>query len=85
MKTERRDISDVANGTKEDVKRGILHRSKGYYVTNEGTRTIPNFHVWMPNIIHSVCDSAYTDISIAVSRCNYLAKNNITMKYNWRY
>lgn len=65
------------NGTKEDIKLGILHETNGYWVSNEGTKTKPNFHVWVPTITHSVCDSAYADITLAVCRCNYLEKNNI--------
>lgn len=65
------------NGNKEDVKLNILHSMGGYYVSNEGTRVNPNYHVWIPNITHAECDSAYSDISLAVSRCNYLFKNNI--------
>jgi len=68
------------NGTKEEIKLGILHNVNGYHVSNEGTNQDPSFHVWVPGITHSVCDSAYGDISLAVCRCNYLAKNNITIK-----
>ena len=67
------------NGTKEDVKIGILHSVDGYWVSNEGTNKNPNYHVWIPSITHSVCDSAYNEISLAVARCNYLAKNNIKL------
>jgi len=73
------------NGTKEQVKIGILHKNKNYYVSNEGTKIEPNFHVWIPSVTHSICDSAYSDISIAVSRCNYLANNNIKINYETRY
>ena len=69
-----------ANGTKEDIKIGILHEVKQYYVSNEGTKSSPNFHVWIPNGTHVVCDSAYNDITLAVCRCNYLAKNNVKIK-----
>ena len=68
------------NGTSEDIKLGILHNVGGYWVSNEGTKEKPNFHVWIPTITHSVCDSAYSDISLAVGRCNYLAKNKIQIK-----
>jgi len=71
------------NGTKEEVKLGILHNANGYWVSNEGTNEDPNFHVWIPTITHSVLDSAYADITLAVSRCNYLAKYNIKKRvYN---
>ena len=62
------------NGTKEDIKMGILHSVGGYYVSNEGTKAKPNYHVWIPGITHASCDSAYDDISLAVARCNFLAK-----------
>lgn len=65
------------NGTPEDIKIGILHDRDGYYVSNEGTKQKPNFHVWIPNVTHAVCDSAYDEISLAVARCNYLHKNQI--------
>lgn len=68
------------NGTKEDIKLGILHSIGGYYVSNEGTKKQPNFHVWVPGITHAKCDSAYGNIELAVARCNYLAKNNIKLK-----
>lgn len=67
------------NGTKEDISLGILHSVNGYYVSNEGTKQEPNFHVWIPCITHAKCDSAYDDISIAVCRCDYLEKNNINI------
>lgn len=68
------------NGTPEDVKYGILHEVDGYWVSNEGTKKEPNFHVWIPTITHSVCDSAYNDITLAVCRCNYLAKRKIKIR-----
>lgn len=64
----------IPNGTKDDISIGILHSIGGYYVTNEGTKSKPNYHVWVPGITHATCDSAYTCITLAVSRCNYLAK-----------
>ena len=63
------------NGTKEDVKMGILHNVNGYWVSNEGTKSSPSFHVWVPSLTHSKCDSAYLDLSLAVARCNYLEAN----------
>ena len=56
---------------------GILHEVNGYYVSNEGSKQAPNFHVWIPGITHSTCDSTYSDVSLAISRCNYLANRNI--------
>lgn len=63
-----------SNGSPEDIKAGILHSNKGFYVSNEGTKVKPNYHVWVPGLTHSVCDSAYGDISLAVCRCDYLAE-----------
>jgi len=65
------------NGTKEDIKIGILHSIGGYYVSNEGTIKKPNYHVWVPSITHAICDSAYEEITLAVARCNYLYKEKI--------
>jgi len=58
----------------------IIHEINGYYVTNEGTKLNPNFHVWIPSLTHANCDSAYSDLSIAVYRCNYLEKNRLKWK-----
>ena len=69
------------NGTEEELKLGILHNINGYWVSNEGTKQKPNFHVWIPSVTHSVCDSAYAEIDLAVCRCNYLAKNKIEARY----
>ena len=69
------------NGTEEEVKHGILHSVNGYWVSNEGTKQKPNYHVWIPSATHSVCDSAYAEIDLAVCRCNYLAKNKIEARY----
>ena len=70
-----------ANGTKDKIKAGILHSVGGYYVSNEGTKSKPNYHVWIPGITHATCDSAYGDISLAVARCNYLARNKVQQRY----
>lgn len=70
------------NGTEEEVKLGILHNVNGYWVSNEGTKQKPNYHVWIPSVTHSVCDSAYADISLAVCRCNYLAENKYKARYH---
>ncbi len=69
------------NGTNEELKLGILHNINGYWVSNEGSKQKPNYHVWIPSVTHSVCDSAYNEISLAVCRCNYLAKNKIEASY----
>jgi len=33
------------NGTKEEVALVILHNVNSYYVSNEGTKNKPNYHV----------------------------------------
>lgn len=74
-----------ANGTPDDIKIGILHSVDGYYVSNEGTKKQPNYHVWVPGITHATCDSAYAELELAVCRCNYLAKNKIKIPYQYSY
>jgi hypothetical protein len=64
----------LGNTTAEDLAIGCLHEVNGFWVSNEGTKKQPNYHVWVPGITHSTCDSAYNDLSCAVARCNYLAK-----------
>lgn len=68
-------MDHLPNGTKDDIKIGILHSVGGYYVSNEGTKQSPNYHVWIPGVTHATCDSAYNELSLAVCRCNYIAKN----------
>ncbi|AGO48794.1 hypothetical protein Phi46:3_gp050 [Cellulophaga phage phi46:3] len=60
------------NGTKEEISLNILHTSGSCYVSNEGTNKKPNYHVWKPNGCYCIVDSAYSDITIAVARCNYI-------------
>ena len=67
-------MNAIANGSSEDIKLNMYHHINGYYVSNEGTKLNPNYHVWVPGITHATCDSAYNDISLAIVRCNYLAK-----------
>jgi len=66
------------NGSAEDIKLGILHSQGGYYVSNEGSKLKPAYHVWAPGITHASCDSAYADLSCAVARCDYLAAKGVT-------
>lgn len=68
------------NATAEDIKAGILHNVGGWWVSNEGTKNKPVYHVWVPAGVCCECDSAYGDISLAVARCNYLARNNVRFK-----
>lgn len=71
-------LNTLGNATADDLAIGCLHSVGGYWVSNEGTKIHPNFHVWEPGITHSTCDSAYGDLSLAIARCNYLAKNRST-------
>ncbi len=47
----------LPNATPDEIKAGILHSVGGYYVSNEGTKRAPSFHVWIPNGTHVVADS----------------------------
>lgn len=49
---------------------GVLHAAAGFYVS----KTAQGFTVWPPGVTHSRSDSAYEDKSVAVARCDYLAK-----------
>ena len=71
----------MPNGTKDQLNIGILHCVNGYYVTNEGTKYKPNYHVWVPGITNADCDSAYENIELAICRCNYLEKHKVKIKY----
>lgn len=76
-------MKNKPNGTREDIRLGILHNVNGYHVTNEGTEANPNYHVWIPGITHAECDSAYLYLDLAVARCNYLADNKVKMPYQY--
>lgn len=65
------------NGSAEDIKLGILHSRGGWYVSNEGGKLKPNYHVWVPGVTHATCDSTYADLSYAVARCDYLAAKGV--------
>jgi len=54
----------------------ILHSAGKYWVSNEGTKKNPNYHVWKDGITHASCDSAYNDLALAICRAEYLDKNN---------
>ena len=54
----------------------ILHTAGPFWVTNEGTKDKPAYHVWVDGITHSVADSAYSDISLAISRAEYLHRTH---------
>lgn len=60
--------------------KNIFFEQDNYYVTNEGTKTNPNYHVWVPGVTHSKCDSAYLEMELAISRCKYLANNKVKIR-----
>jgi len=64
-----------AEDATENLAIGIYYSIEGYYVSNEGTKKDPLYHVWIPSCTHANCDSAYNDISLAIARCNFLHKN----------
>lgn len=52
----------------------MIYKINGFYVTNEGTKSSPLYHVWIPGITCATADSAYKDLSCAIARCKYLNK-----------
>ena len=60
------------NEMNDIMKDKIIHSSgDGFYVSK-----IKNlYHVWEPSVTHAIADSAYEDLSCAIARCDYLAKN----------
>jgi len=49
----------------------ILHENGSYWVCREKKDV---FTVYKNGVTHSTADSSYADKSIAIARCNYLAK-----------
>ncbi len=72
---QRNNMNHLPNATPENIQLNILHEVGNYWVSNEGTKKQPAYHVWQIGITHSTCDSAYTDISLAVARCKYLSQS----------
>ena len=72
-------IDDIMYLTDRDDS-SILYSVNGFYVSNEGTKKNPNYHVWIPGITHSICDSAYKELDLAIARCNYLDKNSTIIR-----
>lgn len=63
------------NGTREEIKLGILHSTKnGYWVSQELHKGQEVFQVWIPDGTCCVSTEAYEDISLAVARCNFLSQ-----------
>ena len=81
LKKKIKHLSNRSEPTYGGVNLGILHNVNGYYVSNEGTKKNPSYHVWVPSVTHANCDSAYDDITLAVCRCDYLAKHKVQMPY----
>lgn len=62
------------------TEKDILHVTKcgKYWVSNEGTKKEPNFHVWETGIVCSMVESAYPLLSLAVYRANYLSGADVS-------
>lgn len=54
----------------------ILHENGHFWVG----RTKSDFTVFVVGATHSVSDSTYEDLSVAVARCDYLAKRYTTYR-----
>jgi hypothetical protein len=48
----------------------ILHENGNCWVS----KTKQGYTVWVCGITHSTSDSVYADLSLAIARCDYLAK-----------
>lgn len=55
---------------KEDSVLGFIFSHKGFYV--EKIKDL--FHVFIPDLTHAICDSAYKEQDLAIDRCKYLSK-----------
>jgi hypothetical protein len=58
----------------------ILHENRDIWVGREARDV---FTVYVAGITHSKADSSYDDLSLAVARCDYLAKSETAYR-NWR-
>ena len=54
----------------------ILHSIGNFWISDEGTKDKPAYHVWVDGITHAVADSAYNDLSLAISRAEYLHRTH---------
>ena len=54
--------------------RKILHEAGNYWVSNAATTKSPCYQVWRAGPTHSIVDSAYGDLSLAIARADYLAR-----------
>lgn len=50
----------------------ILHENGDFWVLNHPA----GFHVMRQGLTNSTCDSAYAQLDLAVTRCDYLANRN---------
>ena len=55
----------------------ILHSVGNYWVSNEGTKKDPSYHVWENGITHATADSAYEHLDLAICRSEYLARTDV--------
>ena len=48
------------------------------YISNEGSKKSPKYHVWVNGATCAMADSAYADLSLAIARADYIdqSKNN---------
>lgn len=66
--------------------KNIIFSKNGAYV--EKIRDL--YHVFVPNLTHASCDSAYKDKSIAIERCKYLGldigkdRNKLAFSINYK-
>lgn len=59
----------------------ILHERNGYWVKNDRRSGKQIFTVMRSGLTHSVSDSSYDDLSLAIARCDYLATKPRGVKY----
>ncbi len=52
----------------------IMHERGSFWVGRERRNGGVQYTVYKTGFTHSVSDSAYLDLSIAIARCDYLAK-----------
>ena len=54
----------------------IVHENRQYWVMKDSRTGNVCYTVMRCGVTHSVSDSSYTDLSLAIARCDYLAKAN---------
>jgi hypothetical protein len=58
----------------------IIHENGKYWVHSGKGKEKGIFTVYKTGLTHSTSDSAYNDKSLAIYRCNYLAKRTIKIE-----